>query len=122
MNRFSAILTIIVLINFTIISEGSAAHNPSPSPPRKITIQQQNNGILLKWKKPLTKIYAGFRIYRSQTKNKLGVLVAELNKKTFSFKDLSLELDTIYFYTVHTFKKTAKNRETKNNIKPLFMV
>lgn len=88
-----------------------------PSPPQKIQVQQQDDVVLVKWKKPQTKNFSGFRIYRSQKQGKLGSLIKEVNKNTFSLKDATVQKNIIYFYTIRSFQKKGKESTNKKQYK-----
>ncbi len=115
MKRFVYIFLGFLIIG--IISAGGSAYattsKSTPSFPRNIQIQEQNNAVFLTWEKPLAKNFSGFRIYRSKKPGKLGILIKTMSRNTFSFLDSNIQKDTTYFYTVRTFWKYGKKSTNK---------
>jgi len=99
----STFVTLIILFGSISFSYASSSKCLISSPPRNIKVQQKENSLLITWKKPLRRV-DGYRIYRSNTKKTLGKVVATINNSSAnSLIDDSVQPNTKYYYTVHSF-------------------
>ena len=72
------------------------------------------NAITLAWENPTDTSFNSVRLYRSTTFNESGVLLADLPAGQNTYTDLSVNRDTVYFYTLRTVD--TEERESSNTI------
>lgn len=79
-----------------------------PFPPKDIQIiaGQKSGSLLIKWTNPADEDFEHVQIYRSETPNKIGILIGS-NIKDTSFQDQGLKDNSSYYYILTAIDKSG---------------